>query len=49
MEPGRCEKLVDHQLTILRRHLLDRALSPAARGLNERFQEVAERAVLSSS
>jgi glutamyl-tRNA reductase len=44
-EMDRCEKLVDHQLTILRRHLLDRALSPAARSLNQSFQEVAEKAV----
>ena len=44
-EMDRCEKLVDHQLTILRRHLLDRALSPAARSLNTSFQEVVDRAV----
>jgi glutamyl-tRNA reductase len=44
-EMDRCEKLVDHQLEILRRHLLDRALSPAARSLNQSFQEMADRAV----
>jgi glutamyl-tRNA reductase len=44
-EMARCEQLVDHQLTILRRHLLDRALSPAARSLKQSFQEVAEKAV----
>jgi len=44
-EMDRCEKLVEHQLTILRRHLLDRALSPAARSLNRSFREVADRAV----
>ena len=44
-EMDRCEKLVEHQLTILRRHLLDRALSPAARGLHRAFGEMAERAV----
>ena len=44
-EMDRCEKLVDHQLEILRRHLLDRALSPAARSLSQSFQEVADRAV----
>jgi glutamyl-tRNA reductase len=44
-EMDRCEKLVEHQLTILRRHLLDRALSPAARSLSQSFQEVAEKAV----
>jgi glutamyl-tRNA reductase len=44
-EMDRCEKLVDHQLTILRRHLFDRALSPAAKSLNQSFREVADRAV----
>ena len=44
-EMDRCEKLVDHQLDILRRHLLDRALSPAARSLKQSFQEMADRAV----
>ena len=47
-EMDRCEKLVEHQLTILRRHLLDRALSPAARSLHQSFQEMAERAVVHS-
>ena len=44
-EMDRCEKLVEHQLTILQRHLLDRALSPAARGLHRAFGEMADRAV----
>jgi glutamyl-tRNA reductase len=44
-EMDRCEKLVEHQLTILRRHLLDRALSPAARSLHQSFKEMADRAV----
>ncbi len=44
-EMDRCEKLVDHQLNILRRHLFDRALSPVAKSLNRSFQEMAERAV----
>jgi len=44
-EMDRCEKLVDHQIETLRRHLLDRALSPAAQSLRRSFQEVAKRAV----
>jgi glutamyl-tRNA reductase len=44
-EMDRCEKLVDHQLETLRKHLFDRALSPAARSLNQSFQEMAEKAV----
>jgi glutamyl-tRNA reductase len=44
-EMDRCEKLVDHQLEILRRHLFDRALSPAAQSLNQSFQEMADKAV----
>jgi glutamyl-tRNA reductase len=44
-ELDRCEKLVEHQLTILRRHLLDRALSPAARSIQKSFTEMADRAV----
>ena len=44
-EMDRCERLVDHQLQTLRRHLLDRELSPAAQRLRSSFQEVAERAV----
>jgi glutamyl-tRNA reductase len=44
-EIDRCEKLVEHQLTILRRHLLDRALSPAALSIRESFREMAERAL----
>jgi len=44
-EMDRCERLVEHQLTILRRHLLDRALSPAARRIQKSFSEMADRAV----
>ena len=44
-EMDRCEKLVEHQLTILRRHLLDRALSPAARSIQKSYSEMAERAI----
>ena len=44
-EMDRCEKLVEHQLTILRRHLLDRALSPAARSIQKSYAEMAERAI----
>jgi glutamyl-tRNA reductase len=44
-EMDRCEKLVDHQIETLRRHLLDRALSPAAQSLHKSFSDVAERAV----
>jgi glutamyl-tRNA reductase len=44
-EMDRCEKLVEHQLATLRRHLLDRALSPAARSIHKSFREMAERAV----
>jgi len=44
-EMDRCEKLVDHQIETLRRHLLDRALSPAAQGIHQSFREVADRAV----
>ncbi len=44
-EVDRCEKLVEHQIETLRRHLLDRALSPAARSLHKSFTDVAARAV----
>lgn len=44
-EMDRCEKLVEHQLKILRRHLLDRALSPAARSIQKSYTEMAERAI----
>jgi glutamyl-tRNA reductase len=44
-EMDRCEKLVEHQLGILRRHLFDRALSPAARSLQKSYMEMADRAV----
>ena len=42
-EIDRCETLVDHQLEVLRRRLIDRELSPVARGLQSSFREVAER------
>jgi glutamyl-tRNA reductase len=44
-EMDRCETLVEHQLATLRRHLLDRALSPAARSIQRSFSEMADRAV----
>jgi glutamyl-tRNA reductase len=44
-EMDRCEKLVEHQLVILRRHLLDRALGPAARSIQNSYKEMAARAV----
>ena len=44
-EMDRCEKLVDHQIETLRRHLLDSALSPAAQGIHRNFREVADRAL----
>jgi glutamyl-tRNA reductase len=44
-EMDRCERLVEHQLTTLRRHLLDRALSPAARSLHVSFKQMAQRAL----
>ena len=44
-EMDRCEKMVDHQIETLRRHLLDRALSPAAQGIHQNFREVADRAL----
>jgi glutamyl-tRNA reductase len=44
-ELDRCETLVEHQLTILRRRLLDRALSPVAQNLHRSFSEMADRAL----
>jgi glutamyl-tRNA reductase len=44
-EMDRCEKLVDHQIETLRRHLLDRALSPAAQAMRLDFDKVATRAI----
>lgn len=44
-ETIRCEALVDHQLTILRRRFLDRELSPVARALHRSFREVASRSL----
>ena len=44
-EMDRCEKLVEHQLTILRRRVLDREISPAAKELHRSFREVARKAV----
>lgn len=44
-EIDRCEALVEHQLLILRRRMLDRSLSPVARALHESFRDVADRTV----
>ncbi len=44
-EIDRCEKLVEHQLTMLRRRMLDREISPAAKSLQQSFREVADRAL----
>lgn len=44
-EMDRCEALVEHQLTILRRRVLDREISPAARELHRSFREVARKAM----
>jgi len=44
-EMNRCEALLEHQLEVLRRRVIDRELSPVARGLQASFREVAERAV----
>ncbi len=44
-ELERCDELVEHQVTILRRRLLDRSLSPVARGLHAAFDDLASRAV----
>jgi len=40
-----CEELVDHQLLILRRRVLDRSLSPVARNLHRSFDDLANRTV----
>jgi glutamyl-tRNA reductase len=44
-EMDRCERMVEEQITTLRRHLLDRALGPAAQNMHRSFREMAERAV----
>lgn len=44
-EIDRCESLVEHQLTVLRRRALDRELSPAAASLQRSFREMAARAL----
>lgn len=44
-EIDRCESLVEHQLTMLRRRMLDREISPAAKSLQRSFREVADRAL----
>jgi len=44
-EMERCEELVDHQLVILRRRVLDRSLSPVARNLHRSFDDLAHRTV----
>ncbi len=40
-EIDRCEALIDHQLTIFRRRLVDRALSPVARSLHGTYTGIA--------
>ncbi len=42
-EMDRCEGLVEHQVLILRRRMMDRALSPVAQNLHRSFSEMAER------
>lgn len=44
-EMDRCENLVEHQLTILRRRVIDRELSPAAKTLHRTFNDMATRVV----
>ncbi len=44
-EISRCEALIDHQVEILRRRLLDRALSPVARSLHTAYREAAHGAL----
>jgi glutamyl-tRNA reductase len=44
-EMARCEVLVEHQMLVLRRRLLDRQLTPAAKALQSSFAEVARRAM----
>jgi len=44
-EMGLCEQLVEHQLVMLRRKLLNRNLSPAATTLQHALQEVADKAL----
>lgn len=44
-EIDRCESMVEHQLVILRRRMLDRALSPVAQDLHRSFNEMASRAL----
>jgi len=44
-EVARCEALVEHQMLVLRRRLLDRQLTPAAKALQSSFAEVAQRAL----
>jgi glutamyl-tRNA reductase len=44
-EVDRCENLVDHQLQVLRLHLLNRAMSPAARALKASFKEAAAKSL----
>jgi glutamyl-tRNA reductase len=44
-EVDRCEALLEHQLEVLRRRIIDRELSPVARGLQSSFRELAVRSV----
>lgn len=41
-EIDRCEKLIEHQLGIFQRRLVDRALSPVAKILHRSYREIAE-------
>ncbi len=42
-EIDRCEALIEHQLAVFQRRLLDRALSPVARALHRSYREIADR------
>ncbi len=44
-EIDRCEALLEHQLEVMRRRIIDRELSPVARGLQSSFRELAARTV----
>ncbi len=42
-EIDRCEALIEHQIEVFRRRLVDRALSPVARALHRSYREIADR------
>ncbi len=44
-EIDRCEKLIEHQLAIFHRRLIDRALSPVAKVLHRSYREIADATV----